>query len=120
MSGERRDDAWGVCNVCKEVVTVAERDDGTHPCPNYYVGYGWYDFANPRNEPWVPGYRFVYPQLTANFKRRRVHNKEREYLVYFRIDQDGILQWIGGVKPSEVTISEVEDMYMRGRPGSNY
>lgn len=113
-------DPYGVCNVCKQIVTVEEWNARTHPCPGFWVSTGWGDIANPHNEPWKPGYRFCMKQTSRNVGRHNVHTKAREYYVYFEIDREGILQWTGGMKPFPETLEAAEYLYMRGRPGSNY
>lgn len=110
---------YGVCNVCSQVVTIAERDAG-YPCPNYYVDYSPEAIANPTNEPWLPGYRFFLRQASQRVGRHNVHRKVREYAVQFKISVDGVLEWNGGIKPTESTMAIAEEIYFANRPGSNY
>jgi hypothetical protein len=111
---------YGVCNVCEQIVTVGEWNAQTHPCAGYWVSTGWQYLVNPRQTPWIPGYRFCVRQASQKVGRYNYHRKVREYHVYFEIDRDGFLQWTGGVKPTPRTQELVEEMYARNRPGSNY
>jgi hypothetical protein len=82
------------------------------------TNYSWQYKLNPDNTPWVPGYRFCVIQrakTSVNTWRMAV----RHYRVRYDIDPDGNLKWAGGVKPTEATQREVEEMYAAGRPGSN-
>lgn len=109
---------WGVCSVCK--IVVMEADKMTHPCPDYHVDTSWNAFANPHNKPWLPGYRFCVIQASQSRQRTRVHSRSREYRVNWEIDENGLLKWAGGVKPTDETAEKVAELYARNRPGSNH
>lgn len=111
---------WGICNVCNEPVTYSERDERSHPCQNFYVDYSPEAIANPKNEPWKPGYRFYLQQSSQRVGRHNVHRRIREYTVHFKINLEGSLEWCGGIRATEATQRIAETLYQRNRPGSNW
>lgn len=111
-------DLWGICNVCKGRVLWGDRQAHGVGCPGFYVSYDWATIANPHNTPWVPGYRFGLRQGSQRVART-LKMRPREYWVGFQVDADGLLQWNGGVKPTDATWERARAAYARGRPGSN-
>lgn len=110
----------GRCSTCGELVTQGDWDNRTHPCVPLSISYGLGAIINPDNTPWVPGFRFRLKQAAQTSKSGRHHIGQRSYGVVFEIDQDGILQWVGGVYPTDDTMEIAQELYAMGRPGSNY
>jgi hypothetical protein len=113
-------DVWGVCNLCRSLVIYGDRF--THPCEGYYVDTSWNARANPHNTPWFPGYRFWVEQASGARSGRKARGwiTPRTYRVEFEITEDGRVRHTRGVKPTDQLLANVEAMYLRERPGSNW
>jgi hypothetical protein len=110
--------AW--CCECRCEVDGDDHEELRQNHNGHMIDCSWNALANPENTPWLPGYRFAVRQDSKNAGRANYHVNTRRYGVYFEIDRDGLLRWTGGVKPTDDTQELVEEMYARGRPGSNY
>jgi len=108
------------CTVCRQRVDGDDKETLYRDHNGHTLDCSWNALENPDNTPWRPGYRFGVEQDSKNGGRGNYHMNTRRYGVYFEIDRDGLLRWTGGVRPTEYTQELVEDMYARGRPGSNY
>lgn len=118
------DNIIGRCDVCKELVDVADWKAGAHPCYPCSVSYSLQAIVNPDNTPWVPGYRFYCRQASGARTRHQSrgfrHMVARTYSCGFEIDQDGILRQIDGPRVPDHVMEGFERQYQRERPGSNW
>ena len=108
------------CCECKCKVDDENREEVIRSHNGHMLDCRWNALENPDNTPWRPGYRFAVRQGSKNARGGNYHLNTRRYWVCFEIDRNGLLRWTGGVTPTDHTQELVEEMYARGRPGSNY